>query len=146
MKFNFLNSVVTAFALTFVLASCDKDEDNNPDLPYDDVFGTWEWISTSLESGEKIIADSVEYTQSLEITQAEVYTWTLSDSTVTDSVVFTSDFEIFQDTINSEDDAEYFFDFDVNTAEDQSFYIKSQDTLYLEDQCDNCDSHIFVRN
>ncbi|WP_236976367.1 hypothetical protein [Membranihabitans maritimus] len=146
MKFNFLNSVLIVFGLTFALASCDKDEDNNPDLPYDDVFGTWEWISTSLESGEKIIADSVEYTQSLEITQAEVYTWTLSDSTVTDSVVFTSDFEIFQDTINSEDDAEYFFDFDVNTAEDQSFYIKSQDTLYLEDQCDNCDSHIFVRN
>ncbi|MBY5959151.1 hypothetical protein KUV50_13445 [Membranicola marinus] len=142
MKFSFLKSMLIAAALMMGFASCEKD-DPEPALPYEDVFGNWEWISTTPgESDEAILADSVDYSQSLKITSDGLYTWKKSDST-SDTTLIESDFQIIEDSTATEQDV-FIFQFDDSSLDDQSFYVKS-DTLYLDENCEQCDSHVFTR-
>lgn len=131
--------MMIASAMMMAFAACEKD-DPEPALPYEEVFGNWEWFSTTPgESDEAILADSVDYSQSLAITSGGQYTWKKSDSTLLESK-----FEVLQDSTSTGEDI-FTFQFDDSSMDDQSFYVKSKDTLYLDENCEQCDSHIFVR-
>lgn len=122
----------------FLAYSCDKD-DPVPTLPYENVFGTWQWFSTTAGLTQiTTYADSVDYEQTLEITSQGDYVWKKDTAIVSDA-----SFTIEVDTIEGEET--YFLIFDDTTQVDQIFKVQSQDTLYLEDQCADCDSHVFVR-
>lgn len=128
-----------ASAMMMAFAACEKD-DPEPTLPYEDVFGNWEWFSTTPgESDDAILADSVDYNQSLVITSEGQYTWTKPDSTLLESK-----FEVLQDSTSTGQEV-FTFQFEDSSLEDQSFYVESKDTLYLDENCEQCDSHIFVR-
>lgn len=132
----FLSAAVLA---TFFM-SCDKD-DNNPDTPYKDVFGEWTWIETQLGlTNEKVYADSVDYNQTLKITNDEVYQWRKDDNLLIDTK-----FEIKEDTAKLYENADYYFDFTTDSLAIQSFYTKNKDTLYLSDECTDCDKYTFIR-
>lgn len=139
MKIGFLKSMLFASALLIAVSACEKDNPV-PALPYEDVFGQWEWLYTALaDSEEVILADSVDYTQTLEITQSGEYIWSKADSTI-----FESAFEVVQDTTAAGNE-EFIFQFDDNSWEDQTFYVKNKDTLLLNEDCAECDSHVFIR-
>ncbi len=139
MKFNFFKSMMIVFAMMMAIAACKKDKPE-PDLPYEDVFGNWEWFSTTPgESDEAILADSVDYSQSLAITSEGQYTWKKSDS-----ILIQSKFQVVEDSTATDKDV-FIFQFDDSSLDDQSFYVKNKDTLYLDENCEQCDSHIFVR-
>lgn len=141
MNIRFLKPLLLVFAFAVVFVACDKDDsDPVPALPYEDVFGSWDWISTTNnETEETILADSVDYSQALAVTSSGKYTWTQADS-----VLFESDYTVKVDTTTSGEDL-FVFQFTDTTMVDQSFYLKGKDTLYLDEECENCDSHIFVR-
>ncbi|GAA5225363.1 hypothetical protein [Membranihabitans marinus] len=140
MNWNFLKMSVMAVCTVLMLNACEKEE-NNPSLPYDSVFGSWEWIQTTQGlTGVEILADSVDYDQALLIEKDDKYTWSKND-TVTQSLTF----KVIQDTVNTSGDAEYYFQFTNDTLPNQSFYIVNQDTLHLSNDCADCDSFIFVR-
>lgn len=140
MNWNFLKMSVMALFAVLMFNACEKEE-NNPSLPYDNVFGNWEWIQTTNGlTGVKVLADSVDYDQSLLIEKDDKYTWSKND-TVTQTLTF----KVIQDTVNTSNDAEYYFQFTNDTLPNQSFYIVNQDTLHLENDCADCDSFIFVR-
>jgi|GEM_PF-5172569 len=141
MNFRFLKPLLWVFAFAIVFVACDKDDsDPVPALPYEDVFGSWSWLSTTIhETDEVIEADSVDYSQTLEVTSSGKYTWTRADS-----VLFESDYTVKEDTTSTGEDL-FVFQFTDTTMVDQSFYLKGKDTLYLDEECENCESHIFVR-
>lgn len=126
---------LTGIMLTF---SCDKD-DPVPTLPYEEVFGSWEWYSTTNGLTQvTTYADSVDYAQTLEISEQGDYLWKKDTAIVSDAT-----FTIEIDTI--EGDETYFLVFNDTAQVDQTFKVQNQDTLYLNDQCDDCDSHLFIR-
>ena len=127
-----------AFAGFLLAFSCDKD-DPVPTLPYEEVFGSWDWYSSTAGLTQiTTYADSVDYAQTLEITRQGDYLWKKDTSVVSDV-----NFTIEVDTIEGEE--KYFLIFNDTTQVDQSFELKNQDTLFLGDQCADCSSHVFVR-
>lgn len=141
MNFRNLKTLLAAFAFVAVFIACEKDDsDPVPTLPYEDVFGEWDWYSTVLkETDEIILADSVDYSQNLDITSSGKYIWTRADSTL-----FDTEYTVAEDTTSAGEEV-FIFQFVDTTMADQSFYLKTKDTLYLDDECENCESHIFVR-
>jgi len=118
--------------------ACDKD-DPVPTLPYEDVFGSWDWYSSTAGLTQiTTYADSVDYEQTLEISEQGDYLWKKDTAVVSDA-----NFTIEVDTI--EGDVTYFLIFNDTAQVDQTFSVENQDTLYLNDQCEDCDSHVFVR-
>lgn len=129
---------VVALAGIMLTFSCDKD-DPVPTLPYEEVFGNWEWYSTTNGLTQvTTYADSVDYAQTLEISEQGDYLWKKDTAIVSDAT-----FTIEIDTI--EGDETYFLVFNDTAQVDQTFKVQNQDTLYLNDQCDDCDSHLFIR-
>lgn len=127
-----------AFAGVLLAFSCEEDEPV-PTLPYEEVFGSWDWYSSTAGLTQiTTYADSVDYDQTLEITEQRDYLWKKDTSVVSDV-----NFTIEVDTIEGKE--AYFLVFNDSTQVDQSFEIKDQDTLLLSDQCADCSSHVFVR-
>lgn len=126
---------LTGIMLTF---SCDKD-DPVPTLPYEEVFGSWEWHSTTNGLTQvTTYADSVDYAQTLEISEQGDYLWK-KDTVIVSDVSFTIEI----DTIDGNET--YFLLFNDTAQVDQIFKVQNRDTLYLDDNCDDCDSHLFIR-
>ncbi len=131
--------LMTMLTFTGILLalSCEKDKPV-PTLPYDQVFGSWDWYSTTTGWGVTTYADSVAYNQSLNVTRQGGYIWKQNDTITRDEK-----FSVDLDTIEGKE--VFMFEFGDNGRVDQSFYIKEKDTLYLTDACADCDSYIFVR-
>ncbi len=129
---------LVALAGIMVTLSCDKD-DPVPTLPYEDVFGSWEWFSTTNGLTQvTTYADSVDYAQTLEISEQGDYLWK-KDTVIVSDVSFTIEI----DTIDGNET--YFLLFNDTAQVDQIFKVQNRDTLYLDDNCDDCDSHLFIR-
>lgn len=129
---------LVALAGIMVTLSCDKD-DPVPTLPYEDVFGSWEWFSTTNGLTQvTTYADSVDYAQTLEISEQADYLWK-KDTAIVSDVSFTIEI----DTIDGNET--YFLLFNDTAQVDQIFKVQNRDTLYLDDNCDDCDSHLFIR-
>lgn|SRR5690554_4722888 len=129
---------LVALAGIMVTLSCDKD-DPVPTLPYEDVFGSWEWFSTTNGLTQvTTYADSVDYAQTLEISEQGDYLWK-KDTAIVSDVSFTIEI----DTIDGNET--YFLLFNDTAQVDQIFKVQNRDTLYLDDNCDDCDSHLFIR-
>lgn len=116
--------------------SCEKEKPE-PMLPYEEVFGTWDWVSSTTGWGVTTYADLVDYSETLEVTRQGEYTWKRNDS-----IIENNNYTIGIDTV--EGNEIFIFQFNDSSRVDQSFYIK-QDTLNLTDQCADCDSYQFVR-
>lgn len=116
--------------------SCEKEKPA-PMLPYEEVFGTWAWVSSTTGWGVTTYADSVDYQQSLEVTRQGNYIWKQNDS-----IIENNNYTVDTDTV--EGNEIFIFQFNDSSHVDQSFYIE-QDTLNLTDQCADCDSYQFVR-
>lgn len=130
--------IITMLTLAgIVLAlSCEKEKPE-PMLPYEEVFGTWDWVSSTTGWGVTTYADSVDYEQILDVTRQGSYIWKRNDS-----IMENYDFTIKTDTVEGND--VFIFQFNDSSRVGQSFYIE-QDTLNLTDQCADCDSYQFVR-
>lgn len=124
------------FAGILLALSCEKEKPE-PMLPYENVFGTWDWVSSTTGWGVTTYVDSVDYSQSLEVTPQGAYSWKRNDSIV-EALTYT----VQIDTV--EGAQRFIFRFNDSSRVDQSFYIE-QDTLNLTDQCADCDAHKFVR-
>lgn len=124
-------------ASTLLIFSCDKEKPV-PTLPYEQVFGSWDWYSTTTGWGVTTYADSVAYKQSLEVTRQGNYVWKQNDSIIADE-----DYTIKIDTLEKKEI--FIFQFDDSSRVDQSFYIH-KDTLHLMNLCADCDAYIFVRH
>ena len=83
-------------------------------------------------------ADSVDYAQTLEISEQGDYLWK-KDTVIVSDVSFTIEI----DTIDGNET--YFLLFNDTAQVDQIFKVQNRDTLYLDDNCDDCDSHLFIR-
>ena len=129
---------ILIFAGMLMAYSCDND-DPVPTLPYENVFGSWDWYSTTAGLTQEVTyADSVDYAQTLEIDSQGEYLWK-KDTVIISDVSFTIEI----DTIEGAET--YFLIFNDTAQVDQVFKVQDQDTLYLQDQCTDCDSHVFVR-
>lgn len=137
MNIKFFKFVLASLFLAGIFSACEK-EDPEPQLPYEEVFGQWEWYSTTTGWGVTTFADSVSYTQALKITEQGRYTWTRADTTFMED-----DFIVQVDTI--EGTPQYMFDFQESDMVNQIFRVQQKDTLHLQVNCADCDTHLFIR-
>ena len=136
MKRNLFTTMLTITTSIFLTLGCEKSEPV-PELPYEDVFGSWDWYSTT---GWQVTtyADSVDYYQILDVTRQGDYLWKQNDSLLREEA-----FTVATDTL--EGNQIFYFRFQDSPHADQTFYIKNQDTLILTDQCADCDTYKFLR-
>jgi len=133
-KIQFIFLLVLTSAL--LMLGCEEEKPI-PTLPYEEVFGSWDWYSTTTGWGAITYADSVDYEQSLEVTRQGRYIWKQNDS-----IVENENYTVKIDTV--ENSEIFIFQFSDSSRVDQSFNIH-KDTLHLMNLCADCDAFIFIR-
>jgi hypothetical protein len=138
---------IAFIAITLIFSSCHKDI-SLPDESLSKLFGSWEWVETSGGlAGQVVTPASTGYTQSVEFSSKGIYK-IYRNGTLQDKLKF----NLSQGNSIFHSGTANFISYENpglgNTDEDyikESIRFGGEDTLFLNEECWDCYSYVYVR-
>ena len=135
-----------SFLTVIIFATACRKDISLPDQNLKKLFGTWEWVQSSGGfSGQTITPVSEDYSMSVEYTEKGVYRKYKDGKKISKL-----NFKIEERATIAISDFKFLIDYREGPCSkvgvnSQSFRFGGTDTLFLNDDCYDCFSHIYVR-